>query len=135
MQKRKLEQFCREWLNAWTGNKPEELIQFYAEDGYYQDPANSEGIRGRSDMLIYFRKLLAKNPDWKWNLDELYPTPKGFILKWNAKIPVGKDLVNAKGMDIVELRGDKITKNEVYFDRTPLFEKMGFGKGKIISNY
>ncbi|MBD3253617.1 MAG: nuclear transport factor 2 family protein [Candidatus Lokiarchaeota archaeon] len=130
MENRKLDKFCRVWLNAWTGNDPEELIRFYGEDGYYQDPANPEGIRGSSDMLNYFRKLLAKNPDWRWKLDELYPTPKGFVLKWYANIPVGNDLVNAKGMDIVELRGDKITRNEVYFDRTPLFEKMGLLKGK-----
>jgi len=129
MEKRKLEQFCVKWLNAWTGNKPEELIHYYAEDAYYQDPATPTGIKGQSDILNYFRKLLSKNPEWQWKMEELYPTSKGFILKWNANIPIGKEIINAVGMDIVELCRDKIIRNEVYFDRTLMLDKLKQLKG------
>jgi len=124
MEKRKLEQFCVDWLNAWNGNKPEKLIQFYAKDAYYQDPANPTGLKGRPAILSYFRKLLSKNPDWQWKLDELYPTSNGFVLKWNAEIPIQNENINTVGMDILELNGGKITRNEVYFDRTLMLEKL-----------
>jgi len=32
--------FCRRWLRAWEGNRPEGLIQFYSEDALYIDPPN-----------------------------------------------------------------------------------------------
>ncbi len=32
-----IEEFCKEWLAAWTGNDPENLIGYYADKMYYQD--------------------------------------------------------------------------------------------------
>ncbi len=129
MERSKLEQFCMKWLNAWTGDKPEELVNYYAKDAYYQDPATPRGLKGQTEILSYFRKLLSKNPDWRWKLEELYPTQNGFILKWKAEIPVGDEIINAVGMDIVELSKDKITRNEVYFDRTLMLDKLHQLKG------
>lgn len=124
----KLEEFCSNWLNAWTGNNPELLLQFYSDGAFYQDPANPKGLKGYNHILTYFHKLLSKNPEWIWKLDELYPTPKGFILKWNASIPIGKEVVYTNGMDIVELEDEKICRNEVYFDRTEMLLKLGLLK-------
>jgi hypothetical protein len=117
-----LEAFCKDWLAAWTGNKPEKLIGFYTVDVYYQDPANPKGISERKHLLSYLKKLLARNPNWKWELMELFPTEKGFNFKWKATIPVASGQVVEYGMDIVELDFDirKITRNEVYFDPTQL---------------
>ena len=112
--------FCKEWLSAWTGNNPAELIKFYDEHAYYRDPANIHGLKGHREILPYFKILLASNPDWIWEEEELYPTVKGFIIKWKAKIPVGEEEVLEYGMDIVEMKKDKITRNEVYFDRTKI---------------
>src|SRR5690606_14488671 len=32
-----IKQFLDDWLAAWTGNRPDALIGFYAPDVYYQD--------------------------------------------------------------------------------------------------
>lgn len=112
--------YINEWLASWTGNQPEKLIAYYAEDAYYQDPARPQGLRGHGEMLPYFRKLLAVNPNWVWKAVELIPTSKGFTLKWTATIPVGERTVEETGLDIVEIENDLITRNEVYFDRVHL---------------
>jgi len=112
-------QFCINWLNAWTGNKPAKLLAFYAEDAFYSDPANPAGLNGVAQMSKYFEKLLAKNPEWIWTPLEIFNTEKGFTLKWEAVIPVKEKQLVISGLDIVELTGDRITRNEVYFDRTP----------------
>lgn len=112
--------FIDEWLASWTGNQPEKLMAYYAEDAYYQDPARPQGLRGHGEMLPYFRKLLAVNPNWVWKAVELIPTSKGFTLKWKATIPVGERSVEEYGLDIVEIENDLITRNEVYFDRANL---------------
>lgn len=120
MKPQDLSGFCQRWLGAWTGNRPQELIQFYSPDAYYRDPARPDGLRGQKPLLDYFTKLLRKNPDWVWSAREIIPTAKGFVLKWAATVPVNSGSVVVEGLDIVELRGDKITRNEVYFDRSAL---------------
>jgi len=116
-------EFCIKWLKTWTGNTPEKLIEFYSKNCYYQDPANPEGLKGKNELYRYFEKLLAANPNWKWELEEFYETEKGFILKWKANIPIYNDNLVEFGMDIVEINDDqKIIRNEVYFDRSKLLE-------------
>jgi hypothetical protein len=115
--------FCGKWLAAWTGNQPEKLRQFYTHDAFYRDPARPEGLRG-PELLPYFKKLLAANPSWIWQIAELFPTSNGFCLKWSASIPIGATIVRENGLDIVELRDGKISRNEVYFDRAALLAAM-----------
>jgi len=111
-------EFCEEWLNSWTGNQPDLLLSYYAEDAFYSDPANKGGLRGHTELLPYFKKLLKYNPDWKWEVVEIMEAAKGFTLKWVANIPVGSTIIKEYGLDIVELSNGKISRNEVYFDRT-----------------
>lgn len=116
MQKNELEKFCDAWLQSWTGNQPEDLLCYYAEDAYYQDPAQPHGLRGQQALKKYFTKLLAKNPDWIWTRQELHPITNGFVLKWQAEIPILEADLLIEGLDLVELDENKITRNEVYFD-------------------
>jgi len=119
------EELCSRWLPAWTGNRPEKLIEFYSVDCFYSDPVRREGFHGHVELLPYFKRLLAHNPDWKWEAVEIFPTEKGFTAKWKATIPAGKTTVTEYGMDIVEVADGKITRNEVYFDRTALLKAAG----------
>ena len=123
-------EFSYRWLPAWTGNKPDLLIEFYTNDAFYLDPANKAGLKGRAQILSYFKKLLSMNPNWIWEVLEVFPTEKGFLGKWKATIPVGTDVIIAQGVDIVEIKGGKIVRNEVYFDRTELLDALMHHKTK-----
>ena len=117
--------FTSQWLPAWTGNQPQKLIQFYTEDAFYLDPAVPGGIRGRAALLAYFEKLLAKNPNWVWtNIAVMFSTESGFLNKWRATIPVGGQVIECVGVCTVELRRGRISRNEVYFDRSRLLSAM-----------
>ena len=116
------EKFCNKWLPAWTGNNPENLIKFYSPDSYYSDPSVKSGLRGHEEIFPYFKKLLKNNPEWRWYYKELFPDEKGFIVKWEAVIPVRDIKIIEYGMDIVEIVHDQITRNEVYFDTSKLIE-------------
>ncbi|HEX7964680.1 MAG TPA: nuclear transport factor 2 family protein [Gammaproteobacteria bacterium] len=122
MEHPELAAFCSDWLAAWTGNRPERLRSFYTEDAYYADPGRPQGLRG-AELLPYFRKLLAKNPDWAWQAEEILPTAKGFCLKWRACIPTDGREVEVAGLDIVELSDGKISRNEVFFDASVLAKR------------
>lgn len=124
MNTEELEAFCKKWLDAWTGNDPAGLIEYYAEDAFYADPVVRKGLRGHAEMLPYLTRLLAANPDWRGEIVEAIPTAKGCALRWHATIPVGETVVEEDGADIVEIEGGKITRNEVFFDRTALLDAM-----------
>ena len=81
--------FAQRWLPAGTGNDPERLAAFYSDDALYVDPGIPAGARGKDALLVYFRKLLASNPNWVWTQLEAIPMADGFLNKWLAKIPVG----------------------------------------------
>jgi hypothetical protein len=128
MEMKDIKAFCQNWLTSWTGNNPEKLISFYSKTAYYQDPENPKGLKGHDKIFPYFKKLLAVNPKWIWRMTEAYPTEKGFVLKWRAIIPVKSEKIVEYGMDILELEGDKIIRNEVYFDRTELISLLKLKK-------
>jgi len=115
-------EFITDWLDCWTGNRPDDLITFYSEDALYKDPAKPEGLRGRKEIFPYFQKLLKSNPNWIWSAREIYPTDNGVVLKWHCEIPVGDETIEEDGMDIVDISDMKIIRNEVYFDRSRLLE-------------
>jgi hypothetical protein len=122
MKKEEAREFCRKWLPAWIGNQPDKLIDFYSENAFYLDPANKNGLKGRDQILPYFKKLLGANPKWIWEATEIFPTDQGFIVKWRASIPVGSETIIENGIDIVEIKTGRIIRNEVYFDRSTLMD-------------
>ena len=118
-------QFAEKWLPAWSGNNPELLASFYSEDAFYLDPGVPEGIKGKPELLAYFRKLLANNPNWVWSQIEGIPLADGFLNKWLAKITVGPVTLEIIGVCLVQLdNAGKIRRNEVYFDRTQLLAEI-----------
>lgn len=118
-------QFALSWLPAWTGNDPEHLVSFYADDAYYLDPGVPDGINGKPALLAYFSRLLAYNPHWVWKQVEGIPMEDGFLNKWHATIPVGDKILSITGVCLVQLDAQgKIRRNEVYFDRSNLLAEI-----------
>lgn len=125
--------FAEKWLPAWSGNDPERLAGFYSDDAFYLDPAIPGGVKGKTQLLAYFRKLLAANPDWVWTQLEGIPLEDGFLNKWLAKIPVGSATLEIIGVCFVQLDGEgRIRRNEVYFDRTSLLSEIARLKARQV---
>jgi len=120
MNETELTTFCTEWLAAWTGNDPDALVSYYAENALYTDPAHRKGLEGKEAIKKYFSKLLDVYRDWKWKPVEIFPITSGAIVKWECEIPIGSEVIHEVGLDIVEIENNKIVRNEVYFDRTRL---------------
>jgi steroid delta-isomerase-like uncharacterized protein len=125
MTREEAKDFASKWLPAWTGNDPDKLAAFYSEDAFYLDPAIPDGVRGKDELLSYFKRLLSVNPDWVWTQLEGIPMEGGFLNKWRAEIPVGEKAVECVGVCFVQL-DDKglIKRNEVYFDRSDLLREI-----------
>ena len=120
MKKDELTAFCTEWLAAWTGNDPDTLISYYDDNALYSDPAHRNGLKGKDEIRKYFVKLLDVYRDWRWKPIEVIPISSGAIVKWECEINVQQEIIHEIGLDIVEIENKKITRNEVFFDRTRL---------------
>jgi hypothetical protein len=116
----KAKEFTDRWLPAWTGNDPERLLAFYADDATYSDPAVPAGVHGRAEILAYFRRLLARYPDWVWTNTGVRPLSGGFLNYWHAVIPDADRIIECDGVCTVIVEENLILRNEVFFDRTPL---------------
>ena len=112
--------FAEKWLPAWTGNRPELLTSFYAANAAYSDPAVPGGVSGSTEILAYFTRLLAKNPEWIWTHTGSVPLKDGFLNQWHASIPVHERTLEVDGVCTVQLRDGLIYANHVYFDRSGL---------------
>ena len=122
-------EFAGKWLPAWTGNRPEHLLSFYAADAFYADPALPQGVSGQEQLLAYLRKLLGRNPNWVWTHRGSIPLADGFLNRWHAVIPVGDGVVEVDGVCTVQLREGLIYSNEVFFDRGELLRTIAGVKG------
>ncbi|MEI7815847.1 MAG: nuclear transport factor 2 family protein [Desulfuromonadales bacterium] len=125
MTKEEAREFTSQWLPAWTGNRPQELAAFYAEDAFFLDPGRPLGIQGREQLVAYFTKVASNNPTWVWSLVEAIPIVDGFLGKLSACIPVGEKNVECVGLCFLQFNSDgKIKRNEIYFDRTELIREI-----------
>jgi hypothetical protein len=133
------QKFCLEqwFLKLRVGHPPtrEELRAFvtdlltvYTDDIEIIDPNNREFfgkdvLKGKQDARRYYEAVLGNYPEWMFEILALYPTPEGFVLRYEGKNagPVAR----FEGVDIIELRKEggawKISKLMGYYDRKPFF--------------
>ena len=111
------------FLDAWNSQDVENVIGCYTEDVIYIDPNTRGQVKGHEALRHYLRKLFAA---WTmtWVLREayLFGDGNGCAALWHAtfKKTGGDKVIEADGMDLVLMRGDRIKRNDVYFDRTLL---------------
>jgi hypothetical protein len=129
LDEREAAEFANRWLPAWTGNRPALLASFYTPDAFYADPGIPAGVRGHDALLGYLTKLLGRYPDWVWTHRGSLPLADGFLNKWHATIPVGREVIEVDGVCTVQLREGRIYSNEVFFDRSELVAAVGRARG------
>ena len=127
--KKRLLEHANNFLDAWNTQDMELVVATYTPDVQYRDPNTKGFVEGSDAMRKYLTKLFV-GWDMHWTLRELYPFDgvDGAAVLWHASLKLsGKDkVVEVDGMDFVLIEGDKIKRNDVYFDRAvmaPLLEK------------
>lgn len=115
-------------LDAWSQQDVEEVLACYTSDLVYVDPNTRGPVEGVERMRRYLT-ILFEQWDMKWRLKEahLFATGDGCAVLWEATLRPARAEKEAiiSGMDLVVVRGELISRNEVYFDRTLLAPLMG----------
>lgn len=111
------------FLAAWNSQDVERVLDCYTADVRYRDPNTRGEVTGRDALQRYLARLFA---GWRmtWAKREVFDLADsdGVAFLWRATFrrPGDADVIEIDGMDLVELRGDRVARNEVQFDRTPL---------------
>jgi ketosteroid isomerase-like protein len=117
------ERIARQVLDAWNTHDVERVVACYTPDLVYRDPHTRGEVRGADALRRYLTKMFAS---WRmhWSAREVFPLEgmDGAAVLWRATLtPVGGDTtVAVEGMDLVVLEGERLKRNEVYFDRAAL---------------
>ena len=117
------EQIAHTVLDAWNTHDVERVVACYTPDLVYRDPNTRGEVRGAHAFRRYLTKMFAS---WRmhWSAREVFPLDgtDGAAILWRATLtPVGGGItVEVQGMDLSVLEGDRLKRNEVYFDRAAL---------------
>lgn len=128
MKNDELKQMAERMLSAWNTQNVDAVTACYTEDVTYRDPNTRGEVKGADNMRRYLTKLFSA---WKmhWSLREAYPlsAQEGAAVLWHASFQKagGGQTVEADGMDLVLLEGERVKRNEVYFDRAVLAPLLG----------
>ena len=110
-------------IEAWNSQDVEAVVGCYTDDLVYRDPNTRGPVEGADAMRRYLTKLFSR---WQmeWTPKEALPLEgvDGVVALWRAsfRVPGGDEIVEADGMDLVLIEGDRVKRNEVYFDRAVL---------------
>jgi ketosteroid isomerase-like protein len=122
------EKLARHVLDAWNSHDVERVVACYTPDLVYRDPGTRGEVRGADAFRRYLTKMFAS---WRmhWSPREVFPMDggNGSAILWRATLtPIGGDTtVEVEGMDLAVLEGDRLKRNEVYFDRAALAPLLG----------
>jgi ketosteroid isomerase-like protein len=123
MNEEKLREITERFLAAWNAQDVEAVLGCYTDDLVYRDPNTRGEIRGADAMRSYLETLFSR---WimTWEPRSIFTlsNKEGVAALWHASFrrPNGTATVEADGMDLILIQGDRISRNEVYFDRTVL---------------
>lgn len=110
-------------LEAWNSQEVKRVVDCYTDDVRYRDPNTRGFVEGADAMQRYLTKLFDH---WQmhWTLREAYPLrdEQGAAVLWRARFrPKGhREEVEIDGMDLALVQGDRLCRNDVYFDRAAL---------------
>jgi ketosteroid isomerase-like protein len=123
MDREKARNLAERVLSAWNSQDVDGVVSCYTEDCIYLDPNTRGPVKGHDSLRKYLSKLFQ---DWKmhWSLREffLFDDKEGGAFLWHATLTPSGDgtTLEVDGMDLVLIREEKLSRNEVYFDRMAL---------------
>ena len=122
------------YFEAVQARDPEKMATFWSEDGI--EEILPVGIfRGPAEVKAYFTELFAAIPDFDMTLDRVLAHENNVLVQWRAGgdftggplmgiEPTGKR-VELRGLDWLEVEGDKVVRNTAFADGAALARGMG----------
>jgi ketosteroid isomerase-like protein len=115
----------RNCIEMWNTLDVEKALSSYTDDVLYFDPGVKGYIRGKDELRRYLTRFFRL---WEMQFrvleDRRLAGMDGQVCLWEVDVRrVGGDKqVTVRGMDIIEVRGNQLCRDEAFMDRQALQE-------------
>jgi ketosteroid isomerase-like protein len=123
MNRTEFEHHSKLMFDAWNRQDVEAVLERYTDDLVYRDPNTRGAVEGRDAMRRYLTSLFSRwQMHWATRDFFLFDEADGVAVLWRVTLRPkdGDREVEVDGMDLVLMEGEKVKRNEVYFDRAAL---------------
>jgi steroid delta-isomerase-like uncharacterized protein len=127
------------WMAAWNNHDVDALLELVTDDVAYDDPAWPETLHGKDGVRTFFEACHRGLPDMRFSEPVgMFFAEEGarMIVPWHMSAtftgemdppgyaPTG-DPVELDGIDVWELRGDKVCRYWAYYDAMEIGRQTG----------
>jgi ketosteroid isomerase-like protein len=122
---------ARAAIEAWNTHDASRVLECYTRTLVYRDPNTLGEICGAGAFERYLTKMFSL---WEmhWEVKEIYPLRDvdGAAALWTATLRLrsGGQPTQVHGMDLALVENDRLSRNEVYFDRMAIAHQLGSPK-------
>lgn len=124
----------RAYFDAVTARDPDAMTQYWSEDGI-EEILPVGILRGPEEIKGYFTQLFAAIPDFEMTVERTLAQEQNVLVQWRASgtfeggplmgvDPTGRR-VELRGLDWLEVEGEKIVRNTAFADGAALARGMG----------
>jgi steroid delta-isomerase-like uncharacterized protein len=126
----------REYIMSWNSHDIEKLLSFFTDDCVYEDLATAVVKHGKDELRDLLKDLFVSIPDVQLEFKSIFRSGGWAAMEWVmsgtytghsniAKIaPTGKSF-SVRAASILELRGDKISRNSDYWNFASFRQQIG----------
>jgi steroid delta-isomerase-like uncharacterized protein len=113
------EAMVQEWVVAVKSLDLEKTMTCYADDVIYQDPAYQYRFTGGDEVRSMYMDVYAL-PDVKFDVTSAFVSGDGkwAAAEWTWSGTKGGKGYSIPGVSIFEIRGNKIVRETIYYDKT-----------------
>jgi steroid delta-isomerase-like uncharacterized protein len=128
-----VEKFVKDFWAAWNSHTWEKASPFYADDCVMAD-LPSKISHGKREIEAYYKYLLAGYPDLNFEAKSCFSRDDRIATEWTMrgthtgsteKFKATGKRFSVPGVSILEIRGDKITRETDYWDMYSLLRQLG----------
>lgn len=123
-------QVLKQLTDAWDTGDMDKAMSLYADDCYFRDSANSQGIVGKQRIRKYLVWLSGASPGTTFKtlgIDEL-DGGNEFLVMWRYFVPDGltgkHPVAVVDGIQYLAFSDGKLVRSECYYDQVPLFSEI-----------
>jgi steroid delta-isomerase-like uncharacterized protein len=131
---RSAEETVRSYFDAVVRRDPEAMAEHWADEGI-EDIVPVGVFRGPEEVKAYFTELFTAIPDFEMTVERVLAQDDNVLVQWRASgtfdggplmgvDPTGRR-IELRGLDWLEVEGDKITRNTAFADGAALARGMG----------
>lgn len=93
----------------------EEIIACYTSDFSFEDTTLKMTITTREELRAYFTRLF-KMQGVAFSDIHIYPGDTWAAIEWTQSFDKGGKRINVRGASVIELQGNKIKRESLYYD-------------------